>query len=420
MSQTTIRWLIPLSALSIIGVLVMQMYWVNQTLDLRKRQFNQRAHVALQEVAERLTQLSGVMQGTNPVDQQSPDYFLINTNATTQPEILEQFLRESFQKHNLITDFEVGIYDCTTDRMRYGMLLSTRNKEKAPTATANWAKTDKYPYYFGIRFPEQENYLAGDLQGWLWSSALVLVAVSFFSYALFVILRQRQLSEVQRDFINNMTHELQTPISTIRIAADVLKNPKITTQPERHSRYVRIVEEEILRLQRQVEMVLNMAKAERNKLALEPEWLDAHDLITTAARPHAARVLLDLRATSPYVLADRLHFGNMLNNLIDNALKYSPKESDVTIRTFDEGGKLGIAVRDQGIGIAPAHHKKIFEKFYRISEGNIHSVKGFGIGLSYVRQIVKAHRWKLRLNSEPDKGSEFLVVIPKQMKSPRA
>jgi len=401
-------------------VLVMQMYWVNRTLDLRKRQFNQRAHVALQEVAERLTQLSGVMQGTNPVDQQSPDYFLVNTNATTQPEILEQFLRESFQKHNLITDFEVGIYDCTTNRMRYGMLLSTRNKEKASATTADWAKTDKYPYYFGIRFPEQENYLAGDLQGWLWSSALVLVAVSFFSYALFVILRQRQLSEVQRDFINNMTHELQTPISTIRIAADVLKNPKIATQPERHSRYVRIVEEEILRLQRQVEMVLNMAKAERNKLALEPEWLDAHDLITTAARPHAARVLLDLGATSPYVLADRLHFGNMLNNLIDNALKYSPKESDVTIRTFDEGGNLGIAVRDKGIGIAPAQQKKIFDKFYRVSEGNIHSVKGFGIGLSYVRQIVKAHRWKLRLNSEPDEGSEFLVIIPKQMKSPRA
>ena len=398
----------------------MQMYWVNRTLDLRKRQFNQRAHVALQEVAERLTQFNGVMQSVNPVDQLSPDYFLVNTNATTQPEILEQFIRESFQKHDLITEFEMGIYDCTTDRMRYGMLLSTRNKEKAPTTTADWVKTDKYPYYFGIRFPEQENYLAGDLQGWLWSSALVLVAVSFFSYALFVILRQRQLSEVQRDFINNMTHELQTPISTIRIAADVLKKPEITTQPERHSRYVRIVEEEILRLQHQVEMVLNMAKAERNKLALELEWLDAHDLIATAARPHEDRVRLDLQATLPYVLADRLHFNNLFNNLIDNALKYSSRDSDVTVRTFDEGDKLVLAVRDQGIGIAPEHQKKIFEKFYRVSEGNVHNVKGFGIGLSYVRQIVKAHHWKLRLNSEPGQGSEFLVRIPKQMKVPRA
>ncbi|GHB83168.1 two-component sensor histidine kinase [Persicitalea jodogahamensis] len=392
----------------------MQMYWVNRTLDLRKRQFNQRAHVALQEVAERLTQFNGVMQSVNPVDQLSPDYFLVNTNATTQPEVLEQFIRESFQKHDLITDFEVGIYDCTTDRMRYGMLLSTRNDDKVPTATADWVKTDKYPYYFGIRFPEQENYLAGDLGGWIWSSVLVLIAVSFFSYALFVILRQKQLSEVQRDFINNMTHELQTPISTIRIAADVLKNPKIATQPERHSRYVRIVEEEILRLQRQVEMVLNMAKAERNKLALELEWLDAHDLITTIARPYEDRISLDLKATSPYIMADRLHFGNLVNNLIDNALKYSPKNPEVSVSTFDEGKNIVLSIRDQGIGIAPEQQKKIFEKFYRVSEGNVHNVKGFGIGLSYVRQIVKAHRWKLRLNSTPGKGSEFLVVIPKK------
>jgi two-component system, OmpR family, phosphate regulon sensor histidine kinase PhoR len=224
MSRRTIRWLVLLSALSIVGVLVMQMYWVDRTLELRKRQFNQRAHVALQEVAERLAQLNNVMQSANPVEQLSPDYFLVNTNATIQPEVLEQFIKESFQKHNLITDFEVGIYDCTTNKIRYGLLMSTRNDVKSPVTTANWTKTDKYPYYFGIRFPEQENYLAGDLQGWIWSSVLVLIAVSFFSYALFVILRQKQLSEVQRDFINNMTHELQTPISTIRIAADVLKN----------------------------------------------------------------------------------------------------------------------------------------------------------------------------------------------------
>jgi two-component system, OmpR family, phosphate regulon sensor histidine kinase PhoR len=414
MSRRTIRWLVLLSALSIVGVLVMQMYWVDRTLELRKRQFNQRAHVALQEVAERLAQLNNVMQSANPVEQLSPDYFLVNTNATIQPEVLEQFIKESFQKHNLITDFEVGIYDCTTNKIRYGLLMSTRNDVKSPVTTANWTKTDKYPYYFGIRFPEQENYLAGDLQGWIWSSVLVLIAVSFFSYALFVILRQKQLSEVQRDFINNMTHELQTPISTIRIAADVLKNPVIVTQPERYNRYVRIVEEEILRLQRQVEMVLNMAKAERKKLALELEWLDAHELIEKIAQPYEGKLSLYLRATSPYVEADRLHFGNLINNLIDNALKYSPKNPEVSVRTYDEGDRLVLAVRDNGIGIAPEHQKKIFEKFYRVSFGNVHNVKGFGIGLSYVRQIVKTHGWKLHLTSEPGQGSEFRVTIPKK------
>jgi two-component system, OmpR family, phosphate regulon sensor histidine kinase PhoR len=414
MSRKTIRWLVLFSALSIVGVLVMQMYWVNRTLELGKRQFNQRAHVALQEVAQRLAQLSNVMQSANPVEQLSPDYFLVNTNATIQPEVLEQFIREAFQKHDLITDFEVGIYDCTTNKIRYGLMMSTRNDEKSPVTTADWIKTDKYPYYFGIRFPEQENYLAGDLQGWIWSSVLVLIAVSFFSYALFVILRQKQLSEIQRDFINNMTHELQTPISTIRIAADVLKTPAILTQPERHNRYVRIVEEEILRLQRQVEMVLNMARAERKKLVLDLEWLDAHELIERIAQPYEGKLKLNLGATSPYVEADRLHFGNLINNLIDNALKYSPKNPEVCVRTYDEGERLVLAVRDNGIGIAPEHQKKIFQKFYRVPYGNVHNVKGFGIGLSYVWQIVKTHSWKLNLTSEPGQGSEFRVTIPKK------
>ncbi|MBB5287621.1 two-component system phosphate regulon sensor histidine kinase PhoR [Rhabdobacter roseus] len=389
---------------------------MKKTLDLRERQFNQRAHVALQDVAEELTRINGVMQITNPVEQLSPDYFLVNTNSTTQPEVLEHFLKDSFQKHELITDFEVGIYDCTTDRLRYGMSLSTRNNDKTPAPTADWIKTDKYPYYFGIRFPQQREYLAGDLQGWIWSSGLVLVAVCFFAYALFVILRQKQLSEIQRDFINNMTHELQTPISTIRIAADVLQTPAITTQPERHKRYVQIVQEEILRLQRQVEMVLNMAKAERKKLAMQVEWLDAHEVISAMLRPHQHKVQVQLTASAPYVHADRIHFGNLLNNLVDNAIKYSPADAVVSIRTYDRAESLVLAVRDQGMGIAPEHQKKIFEKFYRVPYGNVHNVKGFGIGLSYVQQIVKAHRWKLELDSALGEGSEFRVIIPKHQK----
>jgi two-component system phosphate regulon sensor histidine kinase PhoR len=198
MSRRTIQSLTVFSALLIIGVVITQIYWVKQALDLRHRQFNQNAHVALQDVASKLASVNGVMQTSNPVEQLSPEYFLVNTNSTTQPDLLEHFIKDSFQKHNLITDFEVGIYDCTTNRMRYGMSLSTKNNAKIPTKTTNWIKTDKYPYYFGVRFPEQETYFAGSINGAIWSSALVLVAVSFFAYALFVILRQKQLSEVQR------------------------------------------------------------------------------------------------------------------------------------------------------------------------------------------------------------------------------
>jgi two-component system phosphate regulon sensor histidine kinase PhoR len=416
MSRRTIQSLTIFSALLIIGVVITQIYWVKQALDLRHRQFNQNAHVALQDVAAKLAQVNGVMQTTNPVEQLSPEYFLVNTNSTTQPDLLELFIKDSFQKHNLITDFEVGIYDCTTNRMRYGMSMSTKNNDKTPTLTSNWIKTDKYPYYFGVRFPEQETYFAGSMTGAIWSSVLVLVAVSFFAYALFIILRQKQLSEVQRDFVNNMTHELQTPISTIRIAADVLNSDTIITQPGRHKRYVRMVQEEIIRLQGQVEMVLSMAKAQRNALMLKEEAIDANDVIQNLLIPFEDKVQFIQETTNPVIYADPFHFRCMVTNLVDNALKYSDDVPKVIVKTINQGENLLVSVQDQGIGIAPEYQKKIFNQFFRIQYGDVHNVKGFGIGLSYVKQIVRAHRWLLELQSELGKGSTFKITIPQKSK----
>jgi two-component system phosphate regulon sensor histidine kinase PhoR len=414
MPRLTIRWLTVFSALLIIGVVVTQIYWVKQALDLRHRQFSQNAHVALQDVAEKLAKVNGVMQTTNPVEQLAPEYFLVNTNATTQPDLLEHFIKDSFQKHNLITDFEVGIYDCTTDKMRYGMFLSTKNNEKTSAPTSDWIKTDKYPYYFGVRFPQQDTYFAGTLTGAIWSSVLVLVAVCFFAYALFVILRQKHLSEVQRNFVNNMTHELQTPISTIRIAADVLNTEVIVSQPERHKRYVHIVQEEILRLQSQVEMVLSMAKAESNTLLLRKERIDVHQVVESILLPFEGRIQLDLAAMTPFVEADPFHFRNMISNLIDNALKYSPGKPDVWLKTVNRRNCLILSVEDKGLGIAPEFQKKIFTKFFRVPYGDVHNVKGSGIGLSYVKQIVKSHHWHLELESELGRGSVFRVSIPQK------
>lgn len=412
MSRQTIQSLTVFSALLIISVVFTQIYWVKQALDLRHRQFNQNAHIALQDVAGKLAKVNGVMQTTNPVEQLSPEYFLVNTNATTQPELLELFIKDSFQKHNLITNFEIGIYDCTTNRMRYGMSLSTKNNDKTPTTTTNWVKTDKYPYYFGVRFPEQETYFAGSITGAIWSSILVLVAVSFFAYALFIILRQKQLSEVQRDFVNNMTHELQTPISTIRIAADVLNSESILTQPVRYKRYVSIVQEEILRLQGQVEMVLSMAKAERNALILKEETINADEVIESLLMPFDDKIQFLREAQNTVIKADPFHFRCMITNLIDNALKYSDDVPKVIVTAQNKHNSLIICVQDQGIGIAPEYQKKIFNQFFRIPYGDVHNVKGFGIGLSYVKQIVRAHHWLLELESKLGKGSTFKITIP--------
>ena len=410
MSRRTIQWLVVFSALSIIGVLITQLYWVKRIIEIRNREFSQQAHVALQYVAEELAAVSNVMLQNNPVEQLSPDYFLINTNARTQPDILEHFLREAFTRQNIVTDFEIGIYDCNTNAMQYGMMLSTRNQTKIPTQTANWLKTDKYPYYVGIRFPSQSGTLPWELEGWMWSTILIIIALGFFAYALFVILRQKQLSDEQKDFINNMTHELQTPISSIRIASEVLENPAITAQPDRYNRYVNIVKEEIGRLQRQVELVLTTAKAERNMLDVKLQPLDAQQEILSVLDKYNGKVAASLDASNFLIDADRDHFRGLISNLIDNAIKYSPGEPEVHISTANAGKKLSISISDKGIGIAPDQQKRIFEKFYRVPSGNIHNVKGFGIGLSYVKEIIRAHDWKLELNSRPGKGSQFKIL----------
>ncbi|AEI50178.1 sensor histidine kinase [Runella slithyformis] len=412
MSRTTIRLLVILSTLSIVGVIVTQIYWVRKALAMRERQFNQQVHVSLQEVAEELARLNAVMLHNNPVEQLTSNYFLVNTNSMVDPGILEHYLKSSFVKHNIITDFEVGIYDCATNKMFYGVALSTRNERRMPTQTAHWLKSNKYPYYFGVRFSGQNNAVINDLKGWIWSSLLVLIAVVFFGYALFVILRQKQLTEVQRDFINNMTHELQTPIATIRIAADVLNTPAIKDQPERLKKYSEIIKEEALRLQTQVETVLNMAKAEKNKLPLNIEWLDVHQIISLLVTKYENNLSVQLKATEPYIHADRMHLTNAITNLLDNAFKYTPENPVIQLKTFNENGSLVVSVKDNGIGIAPEHRSKVFKKFYRVPTGNVHNVKGFGIGLSYVHQIAKAHHWKLQLDSEEGKGSEFKISIP--------
>lgn len=412
MPRTTIRLLVILSTLSIIGVILTQIYWVRKALALRERQFNQQVHVSLQEVADELAKINAVMLHTNPVEQLSANYFLVNTNSMVEPGILEHYLKASFLRHDLITDFEVGIYDCASNQMFYGMALSTRNDKKTPTQTANWLKSNKYPYYFGVRFPNQSGTVISDLKGWIGSSLLVLLAVCFFGYALFVILRQKQLSEIQRDFINNMTHELQTPIATIRIAADVLATPAIGTHPERLKKYAQIVKEEALRLQNQVETVLSMAKAEKNKLPLNIEWVDVHEIISSNTTKYGSDLTLHLNASEPYIHADRLHLTNAITNLIDNAFKYTPTNPVIHLETSTKNKSLIVTVSDNGIGIAPEHQRKIFNKFYRVPTGNVHNVKGFGIGLSYVQQIVKAHGWKIQLESEPEKGSTFRLIIP--------
>ena len=208
--MSRLRLLVILSVLSIIGILAVQAIWVRNAYALRERQFRQSAFIALQDVADEVARLNHFTLNRYAVTQLSADYFIVNTDAPIDPVTLEMFIQKSLRSHHLITDYEYGIYNCETDRMVYGAYVSTGSSTPVIPAIQKKSlpKFPRYIYYFGIRFPNQTGFVAGQLSGWIWSTVAVLLVVSFFGYTLSVVLKQRRLTEVQRDFINNITHEL--------------------------------------------------------------------------------------------------------------------------------------------------------------------------------------------------------------------
>lgn len=430
--MSRLRLLVVLSVLSIIGILAVQAVWVRNAYMLRERQFRQSAFIALQDVADEVAQLNKFTLNRYAVTQLSPDYFIVNTDAPIDPVTLEAFIQNSLQQHHLITDFEYGIYHCETDRMVYGAYVSTGAKPMkridsvagttpAQSTAATLPKFSRYTYYFGIRFPNQTSLVAGQLDGWLWSTGAVLLVVIFFGYTLNVVLKQRRLTEVQRDFINNITHELQTPVSTIRIAADVLQSDTITQQPERLKQYARVLSEESRRLQKQVNSVLRIAQVSHSRsslnrtqkvgFTLDKADVDLHEMLTAIADTFSPSVSLDLTATNALIRADRYHLETALNNLIDNALKYCDQSPHIRIHTRIADGQLICSIRDNGIGIAPKYQKAIFQQFYRVPT-HLNAPNGFGLGLYYVQQVIRTHHWQLQLTSEPGRGSTFSLITP--------
>jgi two-component system phosphate regulon sensor histidine kinase PhoR len=247
---------------------------------------------------------------------------------------------------------------------------------------------------------------------WLALFIMALASQVLLGYALWRLLRRRQRSVVQTEVLHSLVHEFQTPITAIRMAADILDSPMARNQPERTEKYIRIIREETERLQHQVETMLTLARADRNTLILNTEPVQLQQLFRSIAERHGDYLRLSLLSADTYLLADRLHLTNVLHNLLDNAVKYSPNEPDITLHSELTDTGLLIAVCDRGIGIAPQFINQIFQPFFRVHDSNQPSVKGFGLGLSYVQRIVQAHDWEINVKSEQGQGSEFLIWIP--------
>lgn len=271
-----------------------------------------------------------------------------------------------------------------------------------------------------VFFPDKSNILMGNMTAMLFSSVgLLLVLTGCFAYTIFTILRQKKISEMKTDFINNMTHEFKTPVATIMIASESLKDPEISSDQRRAARLANIIYDENVRLGNHIERVLNIARLDKDNLKLENNDVDMNDLAQAVVdsmelqlMKHGATVAMQLDAANPMVQGDELHLSNVLFNLVDNAIKYSKETPDITIKTKNINKHILITVADRGIGMSRDQLSKIFDQFYRIPTGNRHDVKGFGLGLSYVHDIVKRFGGKVQVKSEKDKGTTFEIILP--------
>ena len=276
-----------------------------------------------------------------------------------------------------------------------------------------------------ISFPSQNRYFLKQIWVTLLSSGLLVLIISYcFGYAIYVILKQKKLSEIKNDFINNMTHEFKTPIATISLAHQALKDSDVIKEPGFRDRYLNIIGEENKRLELQVEKVLQTALMERKRLEVKYEQVDVHDIINKAIQNIQLQVeqkngiiKKDLKAEKVDVQADRVHMTNIIYNLLDNANKYSKEIPDITVESESNNFGVVIKVKDQGVGMSKETVKRIFEKFYRVPTGNVHDVKGFGLGLAYVKTIVDLHEGRIEVDSEVNIGTTFEIQIPYAQKS---
>lgn len=445
MNRRTINAVIIIGVLSIISILMIQVFWINRSIKAQKdaqilqerqdslnvRQFEESVRVALRNAVEEIGSHhvdSSFLYGA--VKQKSSNYFLVDINENLHPYYLEQLLKRTFYEHGITQDFQYGIYDCYNDSIVYGNLIKfTRDSLYAPASDSTVGITSpelswkRDGHYFTVYFPKILAQSRIDLlvtgSPWLYVAIIVGVVLIFFAFSISVIIKQKRISEVKTDFVNNMTHELKTPIATIGLSSEMLINSDFTDDADRLKRYANVIYKENKRLEQQVERVLNMAKLDRNELGLQIEKVNMHDLIEDTADNFrfnqtiaGGEIELDLKAEFTNVKVDLVHITNVIYNLLDNAVKYTEGKAKVKVSSKNKNKGIEISIEDNGIGIEKEQLKQVFNQFYRVPTGDQHDVKGFGLGLYYVKIIIDKHGGEITAFSKLGQGSTFRFWLP--------
>lgn len=405
-----------LAGIAIGGIFMVQLFWFKRAFDLKDKQFNQSVQIALTEVALELLQYRGHSTvSSDAISQPATNYFIVMVNDVIDAELLRQLLIRSFLRRSIRQDFEFGIYDCQTESMVYGHYVSFDEENDGTRKGSVLPRWDRENYYFIVHFPGKEANLMADMGIWLFSTGVLLVVLLFFAYAFFALLQQQKLSRLQKDFINNMTHEIKTPLTGISLAAEGLHT---MVKEERQLKYVQVILEETRKLRAHTQRILEAAVTEEHGLQLKKHPIELKDFIQNLSLGWSDQIArangtlhLHLPTEPVVVSADEVHLSNALSGLIDNAIKYSGPMPKVTLLLNKRNTLAILQVCDEGPGIPQEEQKKIFQRFYRISKGDVQRSRGFGLGLHYILTVMNAHRGKVELKSAP-RQTIFSLTLP--------
>lgn len=393
----------------LVCLMIVQAYWFRKAFDVAEKQFDHRVQIALRKVADSIARDSEVKK-------LSSNFFFVATESKLNEQGLEDLLQKEFLLRSLNIDYELGVYNADDDTLVYGNYLHATQPHLATIDPTN-ATQHENAKNFAVYFPGKDSYVVAGLDIWMFSSGILLLMMLFFAYAIYSLLRERKFSSMKVDFVNNMTHEFRTPVTNISIAAEILKQKMTGT--DGLNVYVDILIRENEKLRNKIDQVLvgsTLGHTKRPALT----GIDVHQLITECAEAFRLKVearhgniQLEFNAANSMIIGDKDLLTQALNNVIDNADKYSPVKPDIIVRTRDYERGVAIEISDRGIGIPPDMRSKVFLKFFRIRSGDVHNVKGFGLGLSFVKDVIQAHRGKVSLFSELQKGTAVRIYLPK-------
>ena len=421
MKKEIFRLIIIIASISMIGIIITQLYWVKKAVVFKEEQFDNSVRIALKSVVNQL--LNNHTDSTLVMMQESPACFVMKTKLTDiiNKNTLYELMHAELECMLIQNNYEYGIYNRKTGEFIMGSYLQYQDEIMGSQHNVSLScLCDSDQYYLGVYFPHQTSQILLNMLGWLFLSAIFIIIVIFsFWYTVISMFRQKRLSEMKTDFVNNMTHEFKTPISTISLASEMLLRPNVFESTEKTQKYASIIFDENSRLENQVERVLQISILDKGDMKIRPKELDIHVIIQKVVdhsklglKKRNGKIEADLKAENSIVMADRVHIVNVISNLIDNAKKYTERSPEIKISTKNFKDGISILIRDNGIGISVDNQKQIFRKLYRVPTGNIHNVKGFGLGLYYVKTMIEAHGGYIKINSELGKGSEFELYLP--------